>query len=264
MKKMIFDASVVANEQIANQILRMRLYHPGLATGAHPGQFVQVRVPHCPEVFWRRPFSIHNTNPDQGTFDLLFNIVGQGTRVLSRVQPGDMLQCLGPLGNSFTFAADLKEAIIVAGGLGIAPFAFLINQLPRNAEIKVFYGAATIASLYQFQVTRRVKWNVSTDDGSAGEKGVVTDLLEKELAEPKPNRMIFACGPAAMLKRTAELAAQFEVPAQVSVETVMGCGFGACMGCVVRLKQPQPEREYVLACKDGPVFNIQDIEIPHD
>ncbi|MDZ7721725.1 MAG: dihydroorotate dehydrogenase electron transfer subunit [candidate division KSB1 bacterium] len=260
----MFKARVLSNEQIAPHNLLMRLYYPELANRAMPGQFVEVRVPHCPDVFWRRPFSIHNVDSEQGTFDLLFNIVGQGTRILGRAKKNDELDCLGPLGNHFEVPQDLREAMIVAGGLGIAPFAFLVQTLPRDTEITIFYGAANIESLYRIKTAPEVKWNVSTDDGSAGAKGVVTDLLESELQNSQDGRMIYACGPSGMLRRTAQLAAEYAVPAQVSVETVMGCGFGACMGCVVRLKHPQNGKEYALACKDGPVFNIQDIEMPND
>lgn len=262
--KQLFNARVIFNEQIASEIMLLRLTYPQLANHAKPGQFVEIRIPQCHHVFWRRPFSLHDVNPEQGTFDLLFNIVGKGTHMMSRVRKNEELSCLGPLGNHFTIPFDIKEALIVAGGLGIAPFAFLIQQVPADTLVKIFYGAANIESLYRLETSSEVKWNISTDDGSAGAKGVVTDLLETELKNRQTGQMIYACGPSAMLRRTAELAAHYNVPGQVSIETVMGCGFGACMGCAVRLKHPEAGKKYVLACKDGPVFNIDDIEMPHD
>ncbi len=263
MAKKLVNASVQSVTSVAQNTIILSLKHSEIARYARAGQFVQVKVPHCPEVFWRRPFSIHDTHPDNGTFDLLFNIVGRGTLGLSELKPGESVNVIGPLGNSFSYSEKLSKAVLVAGGLGIAPFKLLLRQLPPDINVTLFYGTPSKAFLLGLDdLNARTELVISTDDGSYGATGLITEQLDKYLQEQSnvSGQELFVCGPTPMLLKVQQLAKEYNVPAQVSVETIMACGFGACMGCAVPLAHPNPgEKEYALACTDGPVFNIKEI-----
>ena len=253
-------------EHVASQTFRIRLSDPLLATHIHAGQFINIAIPHCKDILWRRPFSIHQTNPELGTFDILFHVVGRGTNTLATLQKDQEVQVLGPLGNSFTYPAELKEAIIVAGGLGVAPFVLMLQDL-KNQDISknVFYGVDTTESFCCLDDLRNLgaELYLTTEDGSKGQKGFVTDLLVKHLSSlPDMNdRMLYTCGPTPMLAHVQKIARDFNIKAEISVETMMACGFGACMGCPVPMTNPTETKKYYLACKDGPVFNLNEIDL---
>jgi dihydroorotate dehydrogenase electron transfer subunit len=191
--------------------------------------------------------------------------VGRGTKVLGDIEPGEKLNILGPLGNTFTHPPDLQEAILVAGGLGIAPFPLLCRELlERKVKITIFYGAGTAEQFccLDFFETQGADLHLTTDDGSRGERGFVTDSLETYLKkqESLKGRELFVCGPTPMLSQTRSLVLSLGIRAQVSVENKMACGFGACMGCPVERTESSGYKKYALACKDGPVFYMDEIE----
>jgi dihydroorotate dehydrogenase electron transfer subunit len=216
---------------------------------------VNVRINDALEPLLRRPFSVHRTTTD--TIEILFNIAGKGTAQLAEKREGDILDLLGPLGVPFTLDdARFDTALLVAGGLGVAPMPITTADLLRKKkQVRTYLGARDAASL----VTAHLQ-NVAcaTDDGSAGFHGNVVALLEQELASAKPERpKIFACGPHAMLKATALLAERLGIPCEVSMEGPMGCGIGICQGCPVELRDAS--RRYALMCKDGPTFDAKAI-----
>jgi len=261
-------SEIVSITEIAWETFVLRLKEPALSQNAHPGQFVEIRVPRCADILWRRPFSIHDADGEAETIDILFHAVGRGTEALKHLQVGDVLDLLGPLGNSFHIDDHLTEAIIVAGGLGIAPFKlFLRKTRQRNVPTTLFYGVGKkeqLCRLDDFQPSAQVR--VSSVDGSVGSRGMVTDLLIEHLrtVPDMERKCLFVCGPTPMLRKVQEIAAQFQIKAQVSVETIMACGFGVCVGCAVPMRFPDPgKKEYFLACKEGPVFNMEEIII-HD
>ena len=264
MKKIAL-ASVKSAVNVTSGTYRLRLNEPDISANARAGQFVNVVIPNCAGILWRRPFSVHCTDPAHGTFDLLFNAVGCGTRALKNIKPGEKLNILGPLGNTFAYSADLKEAILVAGGLGIAPFLLLCRELSdRQFNISLFYGVDTahhFCCLDEF-TDLGVTLHLTTEDGSKGKRGVITESLEiylENLAQ-KAGRELFVCGPTPMLSKTRSLALDMGIRAQVSVENMMACGFGACMGCPVRKTTPSSDGQiYNLACTDGPVFYMDEI-----
>jgi len=243
----------------------MRLYLPQIAAVAQAGNFIELQVTECFEAFWRRPISIHDADSENGTIDLLVKSVGKGTRVLQQMHVGQSIDVLGPLGNSFSLQPDTKRAIMVAGGIGIAPFSLLARTLKKNNIPSIlFYGMGSANQLCGIDFIKdAAKVIYTTMDGSLGEKGVITNPLLAYLAENDTSHtQIFACGPTPMLKGVQLIALEEQIPAQVSVETIMACGFGACVGCAVPLQNPQPGvQEFVLACKDGPVFNSKEIVI---
>jgi dihydroorotate dehydrogenase electron transfer subunit len=258
-------ATVIGSERISEGIFRLTLQASEWARTAHAGHFVNLRVPDCSEILWRRPFSIHRADRQKGTIDLLFAAVGRGSKSLSLIEPGAEIDAIGLLGNTFQPPPDLEEAIIVAGGLGIAPFLlFLQDAQAQPYRTTVFFGAFSQPQLCCADEVKSLagKTVLTTEDGSMGEKGLVTNALEIYLAQSsvRHKRMIFTCGPTPMLRRMRELALQYRVPAQVSVENLMACGFGACVGCPVEMAHPPNEGvKYWLACKDGPVFPLEEI-----
>ena len=218
-----------------------------IAAGARSGQFVTIR---CGEdVLLRRPLSIHRT--DGGKLALLFAIVGQGTEWLSKRTAGESLDILGPLGNGFKIHQGSQRLLLLAGGIGVAPLVTLAEKAVADGlSVRFVLGAATSSQLYpQDLVTRGIELTRVTEDGSAGEKGIVTDLLPPLAGWAD---QVFACGPIPMYRAMAGMLG--DKPAQVLLEQVMGCGVGACRGCGVPTNQG-----IKLVCQDGPVFDLRRI-----
>jgi dihydroorotate dehydrogenase electron transfer subunit len=264
-RKFVLTSPVRAIEELARNTYRLSIYAPEIARTCRPGNFINVLVPHCEEIYWRRPFSIHQKNSQEGTIDIFFVAVGRGTNALKDLQPGNFLDVIGPLGNRFDYPSTMKEAIAVAGGSGIAAFQFLLQDLKSwSGQKTLFYGSKSAQNFCCLEEFRELgaELHLSTEDGSKGEKGLVTDALESYLKTNDNNkgRELFVCGPTPMLKKVQEMTQQIGISAQVSVENKMACGFGACMGCPVTIAHPQPGgKKYWLACKDGPVFPINEI-----
>lgn len=233
---------------------------PPIASDAHPGQFVMVRVSNQNFPLLRRPFSIHDR--DVETLDILFQRTGLGTDLLSRKEAGESLDLLGPLGHGFSCDDRTrgKTAVLVGGGRGIAPLFFLARELEgKGAAVKVLYGGKTeddLPLLEKFKDSG-ISLLSATDDGSYGHHGLVTELLEAAIEREKPVR-IYACGPEAMLEKTGRIAEAFNIEAELSLESIMGCGFGACWGCVKRVREAGSS-DWVKICEKGPVFSSRDI-----
>ena len=228
---------------------------PEIGREARPGQFVMVKVADGPFPLLRRPLSIH----DAGTtgIELFFKVAGQGTEILSLKRPGDGLDLIGPLGKGFTISERMtgKRAFCVGGGRGIAPIYFLARELgSRGTKTTVFYGGRKLADIPLRDKFEKagMELHCSTDDGSFGFGGLVTEIVDRELAKTKPD-VLCACGPDAMMKALASLAAKHGVPAEFSLESMMGCGIGACWGCVHRVKNESGDG-WTKICEEGPVF----------
>ena len=260
-------AKVLYNRRIGTEYYRIGLTcHLGYKD-ARPGQFIMLRFPGHITPFLRRPFSIHRliSDNDQTTWiELLYKVVGEGTKILSMVQPNDIVDILGPLGNGFDFSPEYKTVYIVAGGIGVAPLVFLAEYLLGNgvdrAKCEVFLGGRSKNDLLcrdEF-VGIGMKLQVTTDDGSEGDQCFITHPLEIASKESRPD-IIYACGPLEMLTCVLDIAEKYHVPCQVSIETAMACGMGACLGCAVEKKGP--EEAYLHACLDGPVFDAGIIKI---
>ena len=265
-EKRLCQPEVAGVRECARDIYILQFYDPYLAQNSRSGQFIEIKAPRRRDILWRRPFSIHNVQPEAGIVEILFHAVGRGTEALTHLHKGEKLDVLGPLGSHFQFDENLREALLVAGGLGIAPFRLMQQELSgRGTPMTLFYGVGgeeQLCGLDFYQKTTDLK--LSTVDGSRGHHGLVTDLLMDYVRSNSDlsGKRLFACGPTPMLRRVQEIAKEFNMPTQVSVETIMACGFGACVGCAVPMTRPQPGvKEYYLACKDGPVFNMEDIII---
>ena len=208
----------------------------------------------------RRPFSVFEILRNNGRVEgisLLSKRIGVTTRLLFDAVEGDVVSCLGPLGRPFTPVDPPAEGWMVAGGVGLAPFATLAEALiERGTKATLFYGARSRRELFYLDwfTTRGIRFVLSTEDGTAGDRGRVTVPLDRELRASDQDIMIYACGPEPMLKAVAHVAATHGRPSQVSVERVMGCGMGGCYSCVIPVKDAGGGQHYVRSCIGGPVF----------
>jgi dihydroorotate dehydrogenase electron transfer subunit len=213
----------------------------------------------------RRPFSIHFAY--QNSIEIFFQTTGIGTALLSQKRAGDTLDILGPLGKGFNLEGNFlhKETTIIGGGRGIAPLYFLAQSLQvQKAEVKIFYGGKTRDDLplrARFE-SNGYKLFCSTEDGSYKFKGMITDLFLQELKNFNPD-FVFACGPGAMLEEITRISQDEKIPAELSLEALMGCGFGACWGCVQRIKKGK-EEEWTKICEEGPVFPAGQVMWPKE
>ena len=233
----------------------LTLVAPLIAGAARPGQFVHLLAGEDRSFPLRRPFSIHRAGA--GTVEVVFDVVGAGTRVLSRLRPHDVVDVLGPLGRPFTAPGEPAGCLLVGGGYGTAPLLFLAGELrARRCRVDFVIGAATAARLLDAMEAKRLghSLTVTTDDGSAGARGLVTDPLPGLLARTGAGR-VYACGPMPMLAAVSRVAAAAGVPCQVAVEEQMACGTGICFSCVLPLRGPGGETRMARSCLEGPVFD---------
>jgi len=246
-------ARITANTEPMPQSYLIWLEAPQIAPQAKPGQFVMVRCGEKDEHPLRRPLSIHQREGNK--IALLFSVVGGGTQWLSQHQPGEKLDLLGPLGNGFNIYPESQNLLLVAGGIGIAPLRFLADEAVRQGlSVTLLYGTASAAQLYPSKLLPEVRLVTATEDGTVGEKGMITDLLPDFI---KDADQLFACGPLAMYRNMADNYPQLEQAGkstQISLEVRMGCGLGVCYGCTVKTKNGLRQ-----VCKDGPVFELNDI-----
>lgn len=244
-------AVVDESREVAPSIFETRLRAREIAGAARPGQFVHLRVDKGLDPLLRRPLSIGWTEGE--TVDLLFRTVGRGTKRLSMAVEGESYDVIGPLGNPFTLHPD-RPAVLVAGGLGIAVFPFLSRQLNEAGcgNLHLIYGARTAEELVWTERLESLGVTIhrATDDGSAGHHGICTDLLERVMKETGPAPAVYACGPEPMFKALLSIIEDREIPIQLCYEQRMGCGFGACLTCVVKTNQG-----YLRGCTEGPVLD---------
>ena len=252
-------AIVTRVEQLSDENFRISFTSPQIAKEARPGQFVMVRTVGGSDPLLRRPFSVHQSLDDQ-TVQIYFKNVGRGTHLMSQFRLGDEVSLLGPLGKGFTIKSD-RPTCLVGGGLGIAPMLLLtkrlatLNKIP--ADIRVILGGRNAAEVHPLVADFEaygVTVSVATDDGSLGEKGFVTDLLNK-ISLPE-DTLIYTCGPDAMMDAVYKVAKSKKLSCQVSVEKEMACGVGACLGCC----KMKANGEYTHVCINGPVYNAEELE----
>jgi dihydroorotate dehydrogenase electron transfer subunit len=250
---LITNAPVAETIELENQIFLQKIYSPEIASTIQPGQFLNIRVSESYYPLLRRPFSVCDVENDY--FYLMFNIYGEGTRILAGKRPGELLDILGPLGNGFRLDDDYETAVIVAGGLGAAPFPYVTRRISGIKKIITFIGGKSATDLIRHGM---VNINLSTDDGSEGFKGTVVQLLKTKINELDKGRLkVFGCGPNAMLGALKELCIAENINCEVSTECAMACGFGICQGCPI--ESTHQNEKYLLVCKDGPVFNVRDV-----
>ncbi len=261
-------ATIAFNRRLSPAYRHLGLMARGFPPAFQAGQFVMVRPTGVSDPLLPRAFSLYRmtASPDP-IVEILYKIVGKGTQQLSRMEPGQAVEVLGPLGNAFTPPPPEARPVLVAGGIGVPPVAALAREMASRQkavsgrqDVEVFLGGKTaedILCLKEFEEAG-AGLRVTTEDGSLGARGLITDLLEPFLLGAASFALtLYTCGPPGMLSAVARLAAAYRVPCQVSMEANMACGFGACMGCAVEVTDP--DRKYKLVCKDGPVFDSREI-----
>ena len=251
MKKYILDLKVKQVEQIHQRYVLIKLTHENTLPEMLPGQFVEVRVDGSSSTFLRRPISINFVDRENNELWLLVATVGEGTKQLAKLKFGDVLNCVLPLGNGFTPAKQGEKVLLVGGGVGVAPLLYMGAEMKRQGiEPTFLLGARTANDLLMLPIFNKYgRAYVTTEDGSMGEKGFVTNhsILNQEHFD-----RISTCGPTPMMKAVARYARQNNVDCEASLENLMACGLGACLCCVEKTTEGN-----LCVCKDGPVFNIK-------
>ncbi len=252
---MILRAPVVSLRSVGPDMYVLSLHAPQIAANVLPAQFLNIKATDGSEPLLRRPFSVYRTQGEN--VEILFNIVGAGTRILSRLRPGDLVDILGPLGCPFSLESDFRTAVLVGGGLGVAPFPHATNALSRSSrQIRTFLGARSSPHILRDHLQNV---SVATDDGSEGYHGTVVALVRNALESGSIDRpKIFGCGPEPMLRALARAAIDLGIPCEVSLESVMACGIGICQGCPV--ERTGGEKKYSLICNEGTVFDARTIK----
>ena len=250
MKKYILDLTVRSVENLSPKHVLIKLTDHQPLPEMLPGQFVEVRVDGSPATFLRRPISIHFVDKESNELWLMVAMIGDGTRQMGRLQAGDTLNCVLPLGNAFTMPASKDEKVLlVGGGVGVAPMLYLGAALHAQGIQPTFLlGGRTAQDLLELDLFNKYgRVCVTTEDGSLGEKGFVTNhsVLNEHFDR------ICTCGPTPMMKAVAHYAKEHDIACEVSLENLMACGLGACLCCVEKTTEGN-----LCVCKEGPVFNI--------
>lgn len=254
MAKRIEDLVITKNIRLTDEIFILEITSSQNIPQLLPGQFVQVKVEGSPDTFLRRPFSVHDVNYEENSIRLLIQIAGKGTRTLSLLQKGDTLNLIYPLGNSFSLPDRNSKILLIGGGCGVAPLLFLGKYLKSNGyDPEVLLGFRDSVRIIEYdEYTKIGPVHLTTEDGSEGEKGFVTDHpVLKEIRFDN----IYCCGPDPMMKAVARYCMDNGLNCEVSLENLMACGFGVCLCCVV-----STVRGNLCSCTDGPVFNIMDLK----
>ena len=249
----VLKEKIKAVEQLSPTIYKLTIESEYVAQNARPGQFVNVKCCDGLNVLLRRPISICDVDRKNGTFDIVFQVRGNGTEYLAQKKPGNIVDIIAPLGNPFDIVEEYTKVAVVGGGIGIFPLLHLLKEkkaLKKTAFLG-FRSKEFIVMTEEFEKASDQLF-ISTDDGSMGHKGLIIDVLEKDLLENEYD-IIYTCGPTPMIKKTVEIAQNRNIRCQVSLEQRMGCGIGACLVCACKTKLGD-EWEYSHVCKDGPIF----------
>lgn len=272
------QVQVIENVQLARDTYRIRLACPQIAQKILPGQFVMIRIGQGNDPLLGRPFAMYDVIIDGDgkpyALDIVYLVVGKMTRLLAEIKPDTKLTLWGPLGNGFS-ALETEHLIMVAGGIGQTPFLSLakeylglqrfgqpFRQVARAKKVSFCYGAKSaeyLAGVSDFE-SLGIDVHISTDDGSRGHHGFVTQLIEPAVKSTNNSSRIVSCGPEPMLEATAKVAEKLKVPCQVSLENAMACGIGICFSCAAKIRDKDGSWDYRRTCVDGPVFDAANVE----
>jgi dihydroorotate dehydrogenase electron transfer subunit len=254
MAKRIEDFIIKENHRLNNDFFILELAGNNYLPVLIPGQFVQAKVEDSPETFLRRPLSIHDVDIERNTIRILIQLAGKGTEKLSNLKAGEILNLIYPLGNSFSLPAENAHILLIGGGCGVAPLLFLGKYLKsKGYSPEILLGFRNSDRIIEYDEYKRIgPVYLTTEDGSKGEKGFVTDhavLKERQFDH------VCCCGPESMMKAVAGYCLNNDINCEVSLENLMACGFGVCLCCVVNTVDGN-----VCTCIDGPVFNIKKLK----
>ncbi|MCE5303790.1 MAG: dihydroorotate dehydrogenase electron transfer subunit [Planctomycetaceae bacterium] len=270
--------TVAENVAVARDTYRVRFACPEIARRVTPGQFVMLRLAQCNDPLLGRPLAVYDVTPDEAGrpyfVDVVYLVVGKMTRLLTEFFAGSRLEVWGPLGNGFP-PTPAEHLVMVAGGIGQTPFLSLAReylgqrtygdpprQVPRAHRVTLCYGAKNAEYLAGVEDFRKagVTIQLSTDDGSLGHHGLVTELIEPVVERSAWPCRIVCCGPEPMLQATAAVAERLGLPCLVSLESPMACGLGVCFSCVKKIRDREGNWDYRRTCVEGPVFRAEDVE----
>ncbi len=260
----ILKEEITNIEKLNEDIFKMTISSDYISEFALPGQFVNIKCCDGINAILRRPISIACVDRSKKTFDIVFQVKGIGTQYLAQKEARNGVDIIGPLGTTFDISEEHEKVAVVGGGIGTFPLYFLLNELKKsnyNSVVNAYLGFRNKNAVVLTDKFSKVCDNsiICTDDGSCGYKGLVTDLLLKDLSNMKYD-IIYACGPTPMLKAVAMIAKSFGIKCQVSLEQRMGCGIGACLVCSCKTKFKENDGwTYSRVCKDGPVFWSSDV-----
>lgn len=245
---------IIKKQNIAKDCYDFTIYCPGIASVAQAGQFAHVKVN---GFSLRRPISICEIDKINNTIRIVFEIRGEGTKVMSNLNEDMFIDIIAPLGHGFTLLQKDKKAIVIGGGIGVPPMVEVAKHYGENATAIIGFRSANAVILNNDFIKNGANTIVCTDDGTIGQKGFVTVSLEKHLQNEKAD-IIYACGPKAMLKGIIEIADKYSIQCEVSLEERMACGVGACLGCACKTIK-NGEEHFSHVCKNGPVFNSKEV-----
>lgn len=256
-------AELLEKNMLKDDIYHFKVKAPEIANKAKPGNFIEIRVSNTTAPFLRRPISIYNLEKDKGIVEFIFQVKGEGTKILAGKKIGDKIDILGPLGfGTFKYEGYQKIAVI-GGGIGVFPLYELSKCAKKDCKnINIYLGFRNKEYVVLEEEFKNVsdKLIITTDDGTYGKSGFAINFLKDDIDKEKPD-CIYACGPLPMLRAIRELAIEKDIPCQVSLEERMGCGIGACLGCAVKTAKSSKEApEYWHVCKGGPVFEAKEVE----
>ena len=246
---------IIENSRVSRSFFLLKFKYP---LKLKPGQFFNIRINNSVDPYLRRPLSVHDWDAQTHTVSLLYKVVGRGTKLLAALKKGSEFKVLGPLGNSFELKGLRgKDAVaLIGGGIGLAPLVFLAKELAkRKIKVHVFAGFKNKAEVYVAPAVKKISKElfISTDDGSLGKQGFITAYFAEKLSKQR-YAAAFVCGPENMMKITSAICKKADVPVQYSLESIMGCGIGACMCCVC-----DTVMGYKKVCADGPVFKDEEL-----
>ncbi len=256
MDKIQGKYKVVSNSKLCDRFWRLEFSAPSIEKHTKPGQFVHIRVNDGLEPFFRRPFSVYRAKKNTEVF---YEVVGPGTQIMSEYKKGDVIDVIGPVGSAFKMPRKTtKQIVMIAGGIGIAPFLPLTDVLRKkrkDLEMILLYGGRTKGHVYPMKEFKEngVKAHVATDDGSVGIKGRVSKLFNKINCDPKTTQL-YTCGPHPMMHAVQDFAKKHNLKGEAACEEVMACALGACLGCAI-----QTTEGYKTVCYEGPVFDLAQI-----
>lgn len=245
---------IISKKNLAKNMYDFTIAAEEIAQLAQPGQFVHIRVT---GFSLRRPISLCEVDKEKGTIRIVFEVRGEGTEQLSRLNQGDCIDVMGPLGKGFTILDPSKKIIVVGGGIGVPPMLEVAKRYGENATAIIGFRSANAVILNEDFKKYHSDVMLCTDDGTMGAKGFVTVALKHRLLKEHAD-MIYACGPHVMLKGVVEIANEYNIPCEVSLEERMGCGVGACLVCACKTVK-NGEEYFAHVCKDGPVFKSEEV-----
>ena len=256
MKKTVQDLEIISNSRLNHDQHLLVMKSPVAVDEIRPGQFANLEVAQSKTTFLRRPFSIYTIDKEENTISFLIKRVGDGSKALTDMKPGEIINTIYPLGNSFTSANKGEKVLLVGGGVGTAPMYILAQELTTiGCDVNILLGARSAADLVELEKFEEYgNLLITTEDGSKGEKGFVTQhsVFTGQLKEFD---RVYTCGPDPMMQAVARGAAAQGVSCEVSLENTMACGFGACLCCVTETTKGNK-----CVCTEGPVFNVKDLK----